>query len=424
MTRRWWLLLLACLLALAAGCHPAAHPPAASPAVLAPQATSEENGSAPSEEPQPPQETVTYGTLMAVGDIMVHTPQLPAYYDAEADRYFFDAWFRHVAPIFSTGDWVVGNLETPLAGADLKYTGFPRFNAPPELAEALRSAGFDLVSTANNHALDRGFAGIQRTLHNVRQAGLIPFGTHETEEEAKLPVIVEKNGIRIGFLAYTYGTNGIPLPKDKPFAVNLIDLGQIGEDIRRLKQSGADLVSVSLHFGNEYQRLPSEEQIRTARAVVGLGADIILGSHPHVVQPYDIIEVPAEESATGEARRGVVIYSLGNFISNQTGDWKDVGLIFSVKIRKTVRPDGASVTELEGVELQPTWVHIERKGGKRHYTILPLGPGEGDFGQDPALSADTQQRMRTMHEQIMAHLHTYQKQSFESDTGPDDRQNG
>lgn len=346
---------------------------------------------------------------MAVGDIMVHTPQLPAYYDAETDRYRFDPWFRHVAPILHTGDWVVGNLEAPLAGADLKYTGFPRFNAPPELADALRKAGFDLLSTANNHSLDRGFAGIQRTLRNVRAAGLIPYGTHESEEETKQTVIVERNGIRIGFLSYTYGTNGIPIPQDKPYAVNLIDLDRIEADIQRLREHSVDLVTVSLHFGNEYQRLPSEEQIRTARAVVGLGADIILGSHPHVVQPYDIIEVPAEESATGEARQGVVIYSLGNFISNQTGDWKDVGLIFSVHIRKTSRSDGTSETVFERVELQPTWVHIERKGGKRYYSILPLGPDAHDFGQDPALSTETQKRMQTMYEQIMEHLNKYQK---------------
>jgi poly-gamma-glutamate synthesis protein (capsule biosynthesis protein) len=404
-----WLPLLLLLCGLLSGCNLLGQPPAASPAVPAPSAPAADEGDDSSgQQAAPPKETTTEAVLVAVGDIMVHMPQLPAYYDAETDKYQFYPWFRHVAPIFHGGDWVVGNLEAPLAGADLKYTGFPRFNAPPELADALREAGFDLVSTANNHSMDRGFAGIQRTLRNVREAGLIPYGTYESAEAARELVIVEKNGIRMGFLAYTYGTNGIPIPEDKPFAVNLIQMDKIGEDIRRLKENGADLVTVSLHFGNEYQRMPSEEQVRIARSVVGLGADIILGSHPHVVQPYDIIEVPASESLSGESRKGVVIYSLGNFISNQTGDWKDVGLIFSVRIRKTTWPDGTSETGFDQVDLQPTWVHIERKGGKRYYSILPLSSSGTDFGQDPALSADTQKKMKTMYEEIMAHLKTFQ----------------
>lgn len=343
------------------------------------------------------------GTLIAIGDIMVHSPQLPGYYNAETKEYRFDSWFAEVAPLFADGDWVVGNLETPLAGADLKYTGYPRFNAPAQLAEALASAGVNVLSTANNHSLDRGYTGIERTLHNVRAAGIVPYGTATSEDEARAPVLVEKNNIRIGFLSYTYGTNGIPIPADKPYAVNLIDQELINQDIARVKAAGADLVAVSLHFGNEYQRLPSEGQIRTARDTIAAGADLILGSHPHVVQPYEHIVIPASESADEKERRGIVIYSLGNFISNQTGDWKDVGLIFGVRVTKAEQPDGSFVTTMDEVTTSPTWVHIDKKTSKRLYTVLPLRETLADRSH-PNLTVQEYARMESMLEEISSHL--------------------
>ncbi|WP_276351498.1 CapA family protein [Cohnella caldifontis] len=357
---------------------------------------------------EPDNESPAEATLLAVGDIMVHMPQLPAYYDPANKRYDFSPWFERVAPLFRHGDWVIGNLETPLAGAELKYTGFPRFNAPAELADALRDAGFDLVSTANNHAMDRGFAGIERTLANVRKAGLLPVGTAGTEEEAERLTIVERNGIRMGFLAYTYGTNGIPVPADKAFAVALIDPDRMASDIRRLRESGADAVTVSLHFGIEYQKLPNDEQRRIVRAVVGSGADIVLGSHPHVAQPYDIVEIPASESALGVVRRGIVIYSLGNFISNQTGNGKDVGLIFGVHLVKTRGADGEYLTGWDRVETTPTWVWIAKKGGKRYYTILPLKQTLANHDVPGATDAEYRQ-MKTLLDGIDRHLHSYQQ---------------
>ncbi|MBN2984005.1 CapA family protein [Cohnella algarum] len=326
-------------------------------------------------EPPPPEKApaATEAKLVAVGDVMVHSPQLPAYYDASTDAYDFTPWFREVKPLLSSGDWTIANLETPLAGADLNYSGYPRFNAPEELADALVDAGVQIVSTANNHTLDRGFAGLMRTLQNVRQAGLIPVGTAESAWASRQPVIVERNGIRLGFLSYTYGTNGIPIPKDKPYAVNLISEEAIAEGIDKLRAEGADAIAVSLHFGNEYQRQPSDEQRSIARAAIEAGADIVLGSHPHVVQPYETIEVPDASRADG-TRRGLIVYSMGNFISNQTGDWKDVGVIMEISLKKTKAPDGTAVTELNGVIATPTWVLI-RKTGKQQlktYTIVPL----------------------------------------------------
>mgnify|MGYP002402584369 CR=1 FL=1 len=303
---------------------------------------------------------------------MVHMPQLPAYYDAATKRYSFDPWFEQVKPIFETGDWVFGNLETPLAGQALKYTGYPRFNAPAELAADLVDAGFNVVSTANNHTMDRGYPGVVNTLENVRKSGLIPVGTAADAKDAQRLTIVERDGIRMGFLAYTYGTNGIPVPEEQAFAVNLIDSEVIARQIASLRSAGADVVTVSLHFGLEYHRMPSKQQVELARKLIASGADIVLGSHPHVVQPLERMSIPASESVDGYARTGVVIYSLGNFISNQSGDWKDVGLILKVNISKTEHADGTAAIELGQVETIPTWVHIESIRKQRYYTIIPM----------------------------------------------------
>ncbi|WP_158630040.1 CapA family protein [Cohnella sp. AR92] len=356
-----------------------------------------------------PSPVTTEAVLLATGDIMVHSPQLPAYYDAAADSYDFTPWFRKVKPLLSQGDWVIGNLETPVAGADLKFSGYPRFNAPTELTKALVDAGFGIVSTANNHSLDRGFTGIQRTLNNVRDAGLIPVGTSVSNYDSLRRVIVDKNGIKLGFLSYTYGTNGIPIPEGKEYGINLISLPKIQEDIRELKEAGADSIVVSLHFGIEYQRMPNDEQKALARSVIEAGADIILGSHPHVIQPYETIEVDDPEADSGK-RRGFVIYSLGNFISNQKDEWKDVGVILHLKLSKTVWPDGHSSTTWSDVETTPTWVNQRVANGLKRYTVLPLPQTLADAAGKEWTSAEYG-KMRTYLNGISLHLKRLSSQS-------------
>jgi poly-gamma-glutamate capsule biosynthesis protein CapA/YwtB (metallophosphatase superfamily) len=301
---------------------------------------------------------------MAVGDIMMHMPQLPGAYDNKSKTYNFNAYFDPVKPILTQGDWTLANLETPIAGQSLGLSGFPRFNAPVEVAASLKHAGFDIVTTANNHALDRGFEGVSKTLKALEKKGLAIKGTARSQAEADKLTIVERNGIRMGLLAFTYGTNGIPLPKDKPYAVSLIDEPRIIRDIGRLRDAGADFITVALHFGTEYQTVPSDAQKKLARKLIAAGADIIAGSHPHVVQPYETVEVAETD---GTVRRGLIIYSMGNFLSNQRGDTKDYGVIFKVRIRKE-----KGVISISDVEPIPTWVHRYRKNGVNRYEIVPL----------------------------------------------------
>lgn len=320
--------------------------------------------------PEPPKPYTEEARLVAVGDVMMHSPQIPAAYDVTTDTYSFDSYFTHVAPLMA-GDWVVANLETPLAGKELGgYSGYPMFNAPESLADALIGVGVNIVSTANNHSLDRREQGVLNTLKTVKDKGLIPVGTAESAEAAAQIPVVEKNGISMAFLAYTYGTNGIPIPEGKDYLVNLLDLDKMVADVGRARQL-ADVVTVSLHFGHEYHREPSDEQKSISEALIAAGADIILGSHPHVVQPYETVETTNE---AGVPRQGIVIYSLGNFISNQgpdqgTAKYTDVGVIFSVNVKRYM-PEGT--IELAVEEAVPTWVHKYYDKGKRQYRILPI----------------------------------------------------
>jgi poly-gamma-glutamate synthesis protein (capsule biosynthesis protein) len=326
----------------------------------------------PEQPAAPPEPVYAEANLVAVGDIMMHMPQIRSGYDPESGTYSFHHFFTEVKPFLSAGDWVIGNLETPLADGDKRgYTGYPEFNAPPELADALKEAGFNILTTANNHTLDRRESGVLRTLENLRSRDLLPVGTHASPEEAEEVAIVTKNGIALAVLSYTYGTNGIPIPEGKPYLVNLIDEEKIAADIAKARSLGADVVAVALHFGNEYETMPNENQKTLAHNLLRHGADIILGSHPHVLQPYEIVETALED---GTAKEGIILYSMGNFISNQdrhnnNGKPTDIGAVFEIGIRKQM-PDGP--VTFTGVRATPTYVHKYPENGLTKHRVLPL----------------------------------------------------
>ena len=317
-------------------------------------------------EPPPPQPYTREAKLVAVGDIMMHGSQIKSGYNSSSKTYNYDSFFTEVKEIISRGDWKIGNLETTLAGPETGYTGYPLFNAPDTLADAIKNAGFNVLTTANNHSLDRREAGALKTLENVRKRGIEPVGTAASAEEAEEILILEKNEISMAILAYTYGTNGIPIPDGKDYLVNLIDEAEIVEDIQAAEDLGVDVVTVALHFGSEYQRQPNQQQKKLVKSLVDAGADIILGSHPHVVQPYEIFERTDE---SGTPKKAVAIYSMGNFISNQRGNYKDLGVIFKVNIKKSFPEETIELTEIQAV---PTWVHRYWASDKYNFRILPL----------------------------------------------------
>ncbi|MFC5648374.1 CapA family protein [Paenibacillus solisilvae] len=332
--------------------------------------------------PDAPPDEITDAVWMAAGDVMMHMPQLPGAYDSKTKKYNFNPFFEQVQPILKQADWSLVNLETPIGGKALGYSGFPRFNAPSELADALKYAGFTVVTNANNHALDRGAKGVELTLEKLQKLGFAVKGTARSQSEADAITIVERKGIRMGLLAYTYGTNGIPLPANKPYTVSLIDESAIIRDIKRLRAAGVDFITVSLHFGTEYQTVPNNTQTALARKLIAAGADIIAGSHPHVVQPYETVEAVRED---GTIRRGLIIYSMGNFISNQRGDTKDYGVIFKVHIQKNV---SKGITTIGDVEPIPTWVKRTKQSGVNHYVIIPVEQTLLHHNQEGLTNAD------------------------------------
>ncbi len=331
---------------------------------------------------------------------MMHGSQIQSGYDPTTQTYRYDSFFEPVRDILAQGDWVIANLETPLAGADLEYTGYPRFNAPDSLADALQAAGFNILTTANNHSLDRGEIGILNTLKTVQARGLYPVGTDASPEEAQQILILEKQQIRMAMLAYTYGTNGIPIPEAKGYLVSLIDEAKIIQDIAEANRQGADFVTVMLHFGTEYQRQPNAEQQRLVAVLIRAGADVILGSHPHVVQPYEVLELVGDGAIKGGVRKGAVIYSMGNFISNQRGGYKEFGVIFQVKVRKKF-PE--RTTEITDIKALPTWVHRYSASGKYQFRVLPL-QALLTAQSDPLISAGQYAQLQSDLDQMNRHL--------------------
>lgn len=315
--RRLAVLFAAALLVLGSGCGPLAewaglapwgNPSATDPAghAAGPRGSTGAGRVLPGEEDEPGPGDGPAGlhwqraSLASVGDVLIHNTLLAAARQGDG-TYDFGPALAAVAPALRAADLAVGNLEQPVTGADLGgYTGYPRFNSPPELLAALRQAGFDVLTNANNHTLDRGRRGVERTYANLERFGFIHAGTARTPEERDRIAIAEAGGIRIAFLAYTYGTNGIPLPA--PYLVNLIDPRQIAADIARARRAGADLVSVSLHFGNEYETEPNRQQEDMVDQVLAAGADIVLGHHPHVLQRAELRPMKrAGDEAAAEA---------------------------------------------------------------------------------------------------------------------------
>lgn len=248
----------------------------------------------------------TEATLLFAGDAMMHQLQIDVAKQSDGS-YSFDGYFDNIAPLISDADYAVVNLETPVSAGC--YSGFPMFNAPDSYVDELKKAGFDLLLTANNHMLDRRDQGLVRTVDLLNEKGLGHIGTYRdaAQRDSVIPFVKDINGFKIGFLNYTYGTNGIDIQGD--VVVDYIDREKISKDIKITRDNGAELVCVAIHWGDEYRLLPNSYQKKLADFLFERGADMIVGGHPHVVQPMEI-----RENAEGQKR--LLIYSLGNFISN------------------------------------------------------------------------------------------------------------
>jgi poly-gamma-glutamate synthesis protein (capsule biosynthesis protein) len=317
----------------------------------------------PTPEPTPAQTETRTLKISAVGDFMAHMDQI--YFAAESavypERYDFNPQFRYISPYIKTADFALGNLETVFAGETMRFTAWPAFNTPDEYGIAIKNAGFDFVSTANNHSNDRLEVGIMRTLDVLDWIGLGYTGTFRTQEERDGFYFREINGITFVILAYTYDTNGIPLTPGKPFLVNLLDANLIRRDIARAKELDPDIIIVLPHMGHEYELYPRQVYKNWARLMFEAGADIVLASHSHVLQPVEFVKMP-------DGRTCFVAYCLGNFISHQRTPPRDAGVVLNLYFEKT----GNERAVLKDVSFVPTWVKFWGIDGNYDITVIPI----------------------------------------------------
>jgi hypothetical protein len=298
-------------------------------------------------------------SMLFAGDIMGHNEQIRGALDSSNGTYNYEPTFRFVKPVIEKADIAIANLEVTLAGPP--FSGYPQFSSPDALAIAAKDAGFDVLIQANNHALDRGAAGFKRTLRVLDSLQIKHTGTFSDSTDRRLnyPLILEKNNIRIALLNYTYGSNGLEIPP--PYIINRIDTDLINKDLIKARQSSPDYVIVTIHWGLEYERLANAQQKKLASFILSHGADVIIGSHPHVIQPVELI------FGADSAVSGLVVYSLGNYVSNQRAQYKDGGIMFNLNLIKT-----ASGTRINNYSYIPSWVYRKDLAGRSVFYILPV----------------------------------------------------
>ncbi len=340
-----------------------------------------------------PKQEPVYLNITAVGDIMTHGPQLKAQYDWENSAYDFSDNYEMIMPLIDAADLAFCNIETVFAGEEQKYSSYPRFNTPDSLVKALKDAGFDVAVTSNNHCLDRGAEGVIRTINVVRDNGLQAAGTQLKNEQNFL--IYPVKGIKVGIAAYTYETpeyknsktiNGLVVPEEIEDCINTFNYDNLDENLKKMKYTieemraqGAQIIIFYLHWGQEYNRTPDEYQKKIAGYLAENDVDILFGSHPHVIQPVEIIE-------DKEGEKTVVFYSLGNFISNQRYElmgfrYSEDGMIGEVIWEFDPEKQSGSLLEVKSI---PTWVHKHYSNGN-NYEIVPLP----QFLEQEVLSEET-----------------------------------
>jgi hypothetical protein len=300
--------------------------------------------------------------IVFAGDIMGHDAQIQAALVDSSGTYDYGDCFKYLQPYLAGADIALGNLEVTLAGPP--YKGYPQFSSPDALADALIDAGFHILINANNHVLDRGKEGFERTQEVVREKGIILTGSFNSGEKRKLeyPLLLEKNDILLAILNFTYGTNGLKV--DSPQIVNYIDTVQIKKDLYKAELVMPDFVIACTHWGKEYQRQEGPEQREMAEFLFRNGADAVIGSHPHVVQP---ISYESEDSVFNRP----VVYSMGNFISNQRNRYRDGGILFGLELSKS---EDTSISRLDYLSF---WVHKSAEGDK--FRLIPAGLDNGEL---------------------------------------------
>jgi len=344
--------------------------------------------------------------IAATGDIMFHPSQLEGAYDSSKGTYDFTNSFKAVKSIFSEADLAIGNFEGTTGGNKVyDYQGYPLFNSPDEVLDAIKDAGFDVLSTVNNHCLDTRKAGVIRTLEQIKNRNMDSIGTYAKKPESRV-LMKEVKGIKVAFMAYTEMINGLDSllsADDLDSMINIIDETKMKEDIKYAKEQNADIIIACMHWGNEYARVQSDSQEALADMLFAEGVDIIFGSHPHVIQPSKIMEYNGE--------RKFVIYSMGNFLSNQRIEtltpygmsesqtkYTEDGVIVNIEIEKKGETGEVSI---KNIDYTPLWVY---KGvnadGKAEHVVYPIM----DYIESNELDDNSKARMNRSYDDTMIQM--------------------
>ena len=311
-------------------------------------------------------------SFLFIGDIMGHDEQIWSAENRETHTFNYDDVFKYIKPVIGEADIAIANLEVTLAGQP--YMGYPQFSSPADLASACKNAGIDYLVTANNHAADRGGKGIVSTITKLDSIGIPHTGTflNASSRDSLSPLMIHYKGTSVALINYTFSTNGLPVPE--PVIVNMLDKESITKDVQKAKNKKADIIILFLHWGTEYDTIPSRAQTDMARYFLSIGVDMVIGSHPHVIQKMIILR----DSTANENK--LVAYSLGNFISNQRKPKTDGGSI--VRVELTRYNDKYTVSNA-GYYL--TWVYTPIVNYRKKFFILPCSEFENkpDFFDKP-----------------------------------------
>lgn len=317
----------------------------------------------------------TAAHVLFVGDIMQHDAQIAAAWDSARHRHCYESYFRYLGALIGGADLAVCNFEVTLGGKP--YKGYPTFSAPDEYLDDLRAAGFDVFLTANNHCLDKGQKGLERTIARLRDSEVAHIGTYEDsiDRELRYPALLRVGAVNVVILNYTYGTNGL-----KPRGgnvVNYIDRSVMARDIARARALRPHFIVACVHWGVEYQTTPNAEQRELARWLVDQGVDHVIGGHPHVVQPFELLTTP-------DGRRHVVAYSLGNFVSNQNKPGTTGGMVVGLTLDRSDYDATA-----RGVWWMPFHVANPNTCQVDNYVAVPPGANDGALPKDETAAAET-----------------------------------
>lgn len=326
-------------------------------------------------------EPITF-TLTSLGDTLCHNTQYWDAYNSKTDEYDFSYVYEDIKNYTSSSDITIGSLETTFAGKEKGYSNYPTFNTPDSLATALKDIGVDVVSLAGNHALDYGYSGLCRTIDVFDNIGLSHLGTYKTAEDQEKILMKDVKGVKIAFINYTYGTNGIPLPSGKDFCVNLIDKDFIKKQINQAKEQNVDMIVACMHWGTEYRTTANSEQKDLANFLFENGVDVILGNHPHVLEPMEKKTITLQDGTTKDV---FVVYALGNF----TADQRDEITRDSAILNLTITKNSNGKISIDKVNYIPIYMYKNTNVSTHKFKILDIEKTIKDYEEGKTTSINS-----------------------------------